>query len=227
MRGLLLWTAGFISLLIGHEAWSQHQVYDPLPPAGSAYIRFVNALDTELTVRLDAVPGQHLGVGLDQRVTAYFVVERVAGRNLPLDAQAGSRSGHLGVQAEPGSYVTMVLRRARGGDVEAIPIVDHSEFNQARARLSFYNATTDCVSAALALDPDGPAVFQDVNPGTVKTRSVNPVNARLSASCAGLPPASLALDGLEPGGVYSIWLMAPDGRSTAFLTRDTTAPWRP
>src|ERR1043165_460348 len=97
-----LWTAGFISLLIGREAWTQHPVYDPLPPAGSAYVRFVNALDTELTVRLDAVPGQHLGVGLDQRVTAYFVVERVTGRNLPLDAQAGSRSSHLGVQAEPG-----------------------------------------------------------------------------------------------------------------------------
>src|SRR3954453_7789212 len=102
MRGSL-WTAGFISLLIGRDARSQHQVYDPLPPAGSAYIRFVNALDTELTVRLDAVPGQHLGVVLDQRGTAYFVAERVAGRSLPLAAQAGSRSGHLGVKAEPGS----------------------------------------------------------------------------------------------------------------------------
>jgi hypothetical protein len=226
MRGLAC-TATIVVMLIGRGASAQQQVYDPLPPSGSAYVRFVNALGAELTLRPDFLPAQHLGTEPDQRVTTYFVVERVAGRNLSLDAQEGNRSGRSKLVVEAGSFVTVILAQAPSGGIDAIRVVDQADFNQTRARLSFYNATADCAAGALALDPDGPAVFQDVAPGAAKTRSVNPVDAQLRASCVGYPASSFALKGLEAGGMYSIWLMLPGGKPAAFVTRDTTARWRP
>lgn len=205
----------------------QGQVYDPQPPAGSAYMRFVNALDAELTLRPGFLPQRRLGTSPEQRVTAYLVVERVADRPLLLEAQAPSLTGRATLRAAPGSYVTVILHRALDGGIAASPVVDQAEFNRARARLSFYNATADCADARLSLAPDGTVIFQEVAPGAVKTRSVNPVSAELRGECGGQAAAPFALEGLEPGGTYSIWLMRPAGTTPiAFLGRDVTAPWR-
>jgi hypothetical protein len=211
----------------GRPAVAQNQVYDPLPPPGSAYVRFVNALAADLAITPDFLPAQHLGTAGGQRVTSYAVVERVAGRALALDAVAGGRSGHTALQAEAGSFVTVILEQGPANTIKVVPVVDRTDFNQSRARLSFYNATPDCADASLALDPGGPAVFQAVAPGTAKARTVNPVTAQVRAACTGQSAAPFALTGLEAGGMYSVWLMLADGQPTAFVNRDTTAPWRP
>jgi len=213
--------------LWGPSATAQNQVYDPLPPPGSAYVRFVNALGGAVVLRPDFLPPQQLGTASLQRVTQYLVVENVAGRNLVVDAQEGERSGRITLHAEPGSFVTVIVQQAAGQALTAVPVVDHTDFNQSRARLSFYNATPDCADASLVLEPSGPAVFQTVAPGTAKARTVNPVTATVRAACAGQAAEPFALSGLEAGGMYSIWLMFPDGHATAFVSRDTTARWHP
>jgi hypothetical protein len=211
----------------GRQAAAQNQVYAPLPPSGSAYVRFVNALAADLAITPDFLPAQHLGTAAAERVTSYAVVERVAGRTLALDAAAGGRSGHAALQVEPGSFVTLILEQGPAGTITMVRIVDRTDFNQSRARLSFYNATPDCADASLALEPSGPAVFQAVVPGTAKARTVNPVTAQVRATCAGQSAPPFALTGLEAGGMYSIWLMLADGQPIAFVDRDTTAPWQP
>jgi hypothetical protein len=220
------WLLAAALALGSRQAAAQNQVYDPLPPPGSAYVRFVSAVAAELAITPDFLPAQRLGPAVDSRVTSYGVVERVAGRDLVLDARAGDRVGHASVHAEPGSFLTVIVEAGPAGTVKIVPVVDRTDFNQSRARLSFYNATPDCADASLTLVPGGPAVFQAVPPGTAKARSVNPVTAQVQAVCAGQSAPPFALTGLEAGGMYSIWLMLLDGHATAFVNRDTTARWR-
>lgn len=201
-------------------------VYDPLPPAGSAYVRFVNALGGEVSLKPDFLPAQRLGTEPSQRVTPYAAVGGVAGRTLTLEASLAQKTGRATLKAEPGSYTTVILHRGEDGSLAATPVPDQAEFNRARARLSFYNAAPDCPEAGLGIE-GGPAVFEQVAPGTVKTRSVNPVTARLRATCGSQAAPPLALEGLEAGGMYSIWLMRTEGGIASFVTRDTTARWTP
>jgi hypothetical protein len=181
----------------------QAAVYDPLPPPGSAYVRFVNALGGELALKPDFLPAQRLGTEPAGRVTPYAVVEKVAGRSLRLEASLGGRSGQAALKAEPGSYVTVILHRAADGGVAATPVVDQPDFNRARARLSFYNAAPDCPAASLAIE-DGPVVFDGVAAGTAKARSVNPVTAQLKASCAAQAAP----------GVVAVWPISGAHRTT-------------
>ncbi len=206
---------------------AQNQVYDPLPPAGSAYVRFVNADAAAVSLKPDFLPAQSLGITPAQRVTSFLVVEKVAGRALVLDLQGAGRTGHVTLHAEPGAYVTVIVQPGKGSALDAVAVSDKSEFNQSRARLSFYNAAPACPQASLAIVPDGPVVFQDVATDAVKTRSVNPVTAQIRTSCADKASAPFALEGLEAGAMFSVWMMGDGVTPTSFLTRDVTAKWKP
>lgn len=208
---------------------SQAQVYDPEPPADSAYVRFVNTLGEEIALRPAFLPPQRLGTKPEERVTVYNVAPRVSGnREIVVEATAGRRTGRIVLRLQPKSFNTVLLQAQGEGTITATPIVDQADFNRARARLSFYNAAADCPDASVVLAPSGPAVFPPpVAPGAVATRTVQPVAAQLRAGCAGQVAPDLSLEGLEAGGMYSIWLMRPEGRGlVAFMGRDATARWR-
>lgn len=219
--GSLLFLTGF-----GGAATAQNQVYDPLPPAGSAYVRFVNAADSAITVKPDFVGVQLLGTAASQRVSPFMPIEKVAGRALSLEVQAGPRSVRASLKADAGSYVTVLIRFDPANGLVVVPVVDNTEFNQSRARLSFYSATS-CAAASLTIDPDGPVVFPNVAAGTAKARSVNPVTAKIHASCEGKPVPSIGLEGMEAGAMYSVWLMGAGVSPQSFLTRDVTAKYHP
>jgi len=46
--------AAFLAWNPTSTAWAQGQVYDPVPPRGSAYVRLVNVLPGEVTARPDS-----------------------------------------------------------------------------------------------------------------------------------------------------------------------------
>ena len=209
------------------RAQGEGAVYDPLPPPGSAFVRFVNATGSAVSVRPDFLPPQQLGTANAGRLTPYLVAERVAGRALGVAVQGGGKHGQTTLRAEPGSFVTVIVEPGEGASLAIAQIVDQTDFNQSRARLAFYNAMPGCASAAIMLASADTAVFQDVAPGAAKARSVNPVAAPVRALCGGEPAAALTLEGMEAGGMYSIWLMQPGPAALAFLARDTTAKWKP
>ncbi len=213
-------------------ASAQEALYGAQAPKGSAYIRFVNAVGAPVEAHPDFLPVQRLGIAPAERVGAYFVVERVAGRTLAVDIRSGGLSGHAELHAEPKAVLTIVLEQTASGGLAAQQIIDLAEFNQNRARLSFYNAAANCNAASLALDPGGQAVFKDVASGSAGARGVNPVNALVRAGCTDqaapfAAPAPVALAGMEAGSMFSVWLMTPGGQPTAFVTRDITTPYRP
>ncbi|TCH96855.1 ABC transporter permease [Roseococcus sp. SYP-B2431] len=207
------------------QALAQSQVYDPVPPRGSAYVRLVNGLVGEIQARPDFLPPQRLGTAPEQRVMAFTAVENVAGRQLRLEFQEGQARGSATFRVEPGSFNTILLHPAAGG-IGATAVVDTADFNQTRSRIAFYNVLPDCPAATLALLPSGPAVFEGVPALGTRARSVNPVTAQVRASCGARAAAPIALQGLEAGGMYSVWLMGSGSNVAGFVTRDTTARYQ-
>ena len=219
------WLA-LLPLLAAGSAAGQEALYGAQPPPGSAFVRFVNATAAPVDVRPSFAASHNLEIAGPARVTPYAVVEKVAGRSLPVDAQSAGGTAHATLTVAPDSFNT-VLVRDEGGKLSLTVVKDGAEFNQARARLSFYNATVACPAAVLALAPAGTAVFSDVDPGAVRTRSVNPVKAMVRASCKGQAAEDVMLENMEVGSSYSVWLMTPGGKATTFITRDTTLPYKP
>ncbi|WP_424810361.1 ABC transporter permease [Roseococcus sp. YIM B11640] len=207
--------------------FSQSQVYDAAPPRGSAYVRLVNGLPGEVSARPDFLPQQRLGTGVAERAMPFTVVENVANRQLRLEFQEGQRRGTATFRAEAGSFTTVLLHATADGNITATAITDAADFNRARSRLAFYNGLPDCPAAALTLLPSGPAVFEDVPSLQTRSRSVTPVEAQVRASCGTRNAAPVALQGLEAGGMYSVWLIGAGTNIGAFVTRDTTARYRP
>jgi len=228
MRRALCLAAGLLALFGVAEARAQGQVYDPVPPRGSAYLRIVNGVEGELNARPDFLPVQRLGSAPAQRAMPFTVVENVANRQLRVEFQEGQRRGQISLRIEAGSFVTLLVHRA-GDGLAATAITDVPDFNRARSRLAFYNGMPDCPAATLALFPAGPVIFEGVPVMSTRARSVNPVTAQIRASCGERAAAPVALEGLEAGGMYSIWLIGGGGGAApvAFLSRDTTAVYRP
>ena len=211
--------------LLSVPAAAQEALYGAQPPAGSAYVRFVNATAAPVVVASPVLPDQTLDTAA-HRVTPYSVVEKVAGHPLSLAVRSGGKSVSASLPLTPDGFATVLLRPSADGGVSATVAPDGAEFNQARARLSFYNATSSCAAGTLSVVPAGTAVFADVAPGANKNRSVNPVTATIRAACTGAAAPDLALGGMEIGGSYSVWLMQPSGTPLAFISRDTTLPYK-
>ncbi|MBE9605798.1 alginate O-acetyltransferase AlgF [Acetobacteraceae bacterium H6797] len=208
-------------------AMAQQILYEPVPPPGSAYLRFVNTLGAEVTVKPDFLAERRMGTAPEDRVGGFAVVEKVAGRQLRVELAAGTATGRASLTIEPGSFNTILIQPGPGGTLAALPVQDDTAFNQNRARLAFYNAIPGCADGSLMLEPGKQAVFQGVAPGKASARSVNPVTAQLLASCGGRSAPVFDLKGVEAGGMYSIWLMQPGGEPLAFVTRDRTLRWQP
>ncbi len=222
------WAAllALLSLAVSVPALGQEALYGAQPPPGSAFVRFANATGTAVEVQPSFLAASTLGTDNVSRVSAYGVVPAVAGKTLGLTIKAAGHSVQTNLKVAPDSFTTVLVREASPGQFAASAVTDGAEFNQARARLSFYNATQGCLAGTLALAPAGTAVFTDVAPGAVKTRSVNPVKAMVRASCTGQTAADVMLDNMEIGGSYSIWLMQPGGKPATFITRDKTLPFK-
>ena len=217
--------AAAAAIMWAGPAAAQTFLYEPSPPVGSAFVRFVNAAPFDVVVTPGFGPVETLRAAADGRVGAYRVAEDVAGRRLAFDVTQGGQVVHATIEAAAGSFVT-VLIEPQGASVQAVAVIDQTEFNQLRARLNFVNASA-CASASLALMPAGQKVFDGVARNTGRSRSVNPVAGRLQAGCSEGAAPEFALSGLEAGGQYSIWLMGAADRLEAFVSRDVTAPVRP
>ena len=207
-------------------ALAQREVYDPEPPRGSAYVRFVNAMPAEVEIRSDFAPGQRIGTENARRAGAYVVVEKVANRRLAVEIRSGGRSATATVSPPADGFMTILVHPGADGAPQVAGIAEEMNFNRARARLGFYNGVAGCSAASLRLHPDGPVIFTDVGPGQARNRSVNPVTADISATCMNRQAPPIKLEGLEAGQSHSVFLIARGDLLQLFLTRDVTTPPR-
>lgn len=208
-----------LSALAG-TARAQALLYDPEPPKGSAYLRVVNAASGAAHVEWNGTSFD-LGTAQDDRIGIYRVIENVQGRAIAVAYRQVGSDAHAELSLLPGSFTTLLLRT--GGAAAAV--TDDTQFNQVRAKLSFYNATATCKDARLKLGADGPVIFEGLAPGTARTRAVNPVDADVIASCGTDAAKTVTLQGMEAGARYSVWYLQTPSPS-AFLTRDQTQAWK-
>ena len=202
---------------------AQPMLYEQRLPDGFAFVRLASTLPGTAVVRPDFGEPVTLGEAGADRVSPYFVAEDVAGRPVKFQVTLGGTTTEVQAEVKGGGLNTVLLQR-EGDRVVAAAIADQGEYNQTRARVTFYNAVSGCPDGALMLDPSGQSVFTGVAPGSGRTRSLNPAQAVVRASCGTQRTPPVDLGRLQAGGLYSVWMMAPAGQPVAFLVQDRIAP---
>ncbi len=203
-------------------ALAQIALYEGRLPDGFAYVRFVNTTATALDLAPDFTDPITVGTDGPKRISQYHVVEAVAGKTLSVASGGGKASFKL----QPGKFHTFLITQP-GPLLAGTLMVDVTQYNQLRSKLSFYNATTDCAQAGLLLEPSGQSVFKSVASLSMQTRSINPVDeAKVHATCGPTKLAAIDLGELNAGGLYTVWLVNEGGKPTTFLAQDSIAPYQ-
>lgn len=205
-------------------ASAQPMLYAQRLPEGTVYVRLANGLAGAASIETGFAGQVSLGGDGGSRISPYFVAGESGGKPATLQVTTDGQTRPARFTPPTGSFVTVVLHPAEDG-IQAAVITDKPEYNQLKARLSFYNATPDCGGGALN-EASGRPVFSAVAANAGQSRSINPVAATVTAACASGKAPPLDLGRLEAGGQYSVWLMRLPGGLTAFLAHDTIAPPR-
>ena len=206
----------------GSPALAQPMLYEQRLPEGTGFVRLANATAGQITVKPDYDEATTLGTNGAERVSPFYVSEGIAGRPVRLQVTAGGRTVPVEVRLE-GSALNVVVIRGSGDVITAAAFQVRQLYEQQRAVLAFVNAVPDCANGAVALQPSGQSVMSGVGAMSAQNRAVAPAAAVVRASCASGAAPNLDLGRLQAGGLYSVWLMAPEGQPISFLARDTIA----
>ncbi len=219
---LTLIALGLLGLAV--RAQAQPLLYAQRLPEGTVYVRLVNALPAAASVQTDFAGKVELGADGANRLSPYFVAGNAGGKTVSMQVSEGGKTATAKFEPKSGTFITVVLHPDPSG-VSAAIVTDKPEYNQLRARLSFYNATSDCAAGSLS-EQVGRPVFNNMPPDSGQARSINPVTATVTAACGGGKAPPLSLGQLEAGGLYSVWMMRPSGQLLSFVAHDTIAPPR-
>ncbi len=188
------------------------KLYAPQAPAGSSYVRVVNA--SGKNARIEFV---HKTDTLDAHkiVTDYRVVNASGELQINVNGTA-----LVPVKITPDSFNTIILDRNNHLNV----IVDTTENrNDLKAELRFYNIVPTC-HGALALE-NGPVIFEQTNFGESKKRTINPVKANVIASCDTTSSKPYTLPPLKSGDRTSIFLIGDSKQPRLIVQLDATEPY--
>ena len=208
---------------VGGAVRAQPMLYAQHLPEGTVYIRLASALADAATVSTDFAGDVSLGAAGASRISPYFIAGQAGGKTVTLKVTEAGKTASTTIQPKSGTFITVVLHDG-GPGVSAAVITDKPEYNQLKARLTFYNASSDCNAGSLVTG--GRPVFSGVGADRGQARSLNPVSAIVIAACGVDKAQPLDLGKLEDGGLYSVWMMRLGGQLTAFMAHDTIEPPR-
>ena len=179
-------------------------LYDPEPPANSAFVRVINAGTGEVKAGIDAVA---YGAVAGQNASAYRVIPQGAHK-----LSAGAANKEVNVLAK--RFYSVVVN---GSDVTVLE--DPANPGQTKASLAIYNLSK-ISSIALKTDDGKTTVVDGVAPGTVKSQAVNAIKVGLAAFNGSNKIASFPAVQLERGSTYSTIVFS---ESKAVWVRSSTA----
>jgi alginate O-acetyltransferase complex protein AlgF len=185
-------------------------LYDPAPPANSAFVRFVDAKQS------GAASGTIGSVALDVDADGVspFVVVPAGQHDLALRDAKGD------VSLEAGNYYTVVFNEA--GQSEPVVIKDEVLDNPAKAGLHFYNLTGE-PALSLTAPAQKVVLFENVAPGEMKYRPVGAVAVTLAIEAGGKPVADVGEVKLERRAAKSVLAMAGADGVHAVVVDNTIA----
>lgn len=163
-------------------ASAQDGLYDPAPPANSAFVRVLNAPSGTLGGKaVSAEKGA---------ASAYVIIPQG-----DFEAKVGTVSGKLKVEA--GNFYSVVVS---GGKL--VLLKDQAAENRAKALLTVYNLTKNSLDLKTA---DGKTtVLKDVKAGESGSRAVNGITVDLSAFAGSKAVGTVKGVKLERGSAYAL-----------------------
>ena len=210
----VLYRLVFTPILVGWSAAVSAQstglLYDPEPPADSAYVRVIHAARSgPIDVWVD---GRSRSLKLGAGEASDFMVLSAGKHTLALHP-AGKQVAHLTTTLEVirGQASTLAFT-ALQADSKPIVFEDKANSNKLKALLSIYHLAGK-VEPVDVLTVDGNTkVFSSVAYGTSAAIQVNPINIDLITTKIGdkLPQARTSLS-MSPGGTYSVLLLPGEG----------------
>lgn len=212
--------AAVVCGMITSEAAAQEigKLYATRPPAGSAFVRIAAATELGETTKL-AVNTTPVALARNEIASRYVV----APANKALAIVVAGSSIKSTLTPLPGRFYTIAIAPAGKDWVERVIDEGTGNSNDLKAELRFFNLAADC-KASLRIE-DGPQVFEAINPGELKSRTINPVQARLRADCDGAG-SGVELPQLKPGDHYSLFLRKTGSNVTLSGQFDETEPYR-
>lgn len=196
-RSLLVGALALAASILLPKAMAQDGLYEPSPPADSAFVRVLNAPAASIGPKRVAAPAGG--------ASAYVVAPQGE-----VTVQAGGRTQKFSVQA--GRFYSVAVR----GDRLAL-LVDPPAENRAKALLVLYNLGG---AAGLALKTaDGKtAVIEGVKSGASGSRAVNGVTVDLAVFAGPKKLGTLPGVKLERGRAYAVVVTSGGVTLTASTT---------
>lgn len=219
-------TASFILTFAATSAHGEDALYGDQPARNAVFVRFVNALDTAVSIKSDLLPPLDIKTEDKDRVSPYQAVDAGKVASLTLTAKANGTEASDKISLRAGTRISIVLRQD-GQRLRVTALTARSESSQSRIVLSFMNAAPACGVTSLKLEPSNATIFADVPVDGERWRRINAVSARVGAACSDLGVANVKLERLEAGSAYSLWLLMLHGHPTLILGADTLPTWHP
>lgn len=190
-------------------AWAQSTglLYDPEPPANSAYVRVALATrDGAVDVSVDGRPRiRKLAAG---EASEYMVLAE--GKHTIVLHPAGKTATYLTTSLDvvKGRAMTVAFNALRP-DASPMIFEDKANANKLKALLAVYHLDSGAGSLDVLTADGSTKVFAGMVPGASAAVPVNPIRVELMSAKAGdtKPQARVAL-AMAPGGTYSVLLTA-------------------
>ena len=173
----------FLAFACSTAVLAQTGLYDPAPPANSAFVRVLNTPTATLSDKV---------VTADKGAASVYVI-------IPqgdLIAKVGNITSKLKVEA--GKFYSVV-----SSGTTLTLITDQAADNKAKALLTIYNLSKSA-SVDLKTADGKTAVVSGVKPGTSGSRAVNGITVELAAFTGTKVLGSLKSVSLERGSAYAI-----------------------
>ncbi|WP_322996994.1 hypothetical protein [Castellaniella sp.] len=172
-----------------------------LPPAGSVYVRVVNATNRPLDASLAGQVNLHLPPNGASMVSGYYPVDGNALLSLSADQQTLSAD-----PAPPGtSFISLLVLEGSEG-LHTRTIADKGvAADGLKAELAVYNLIPGC-TAQIALE-SGQSVFTDIDFESRNVRAINPVSTGLVGRCDAQKSSVFMLQNLKSGDHFSLFLI--------------------
>ena len=165
MKNLLILLSTLL-LSFGTASANDDELYDPAPPADSAFVRVVNAASG--VVKAPAVVGSYNYGELEYpKISDYHIIKQ--GEHT---VTVGGVSEKMTIEA--GAYYTIALTDS----LKLAQLKDELLSNPAKSRVYFYNFS-DSANGALVASDHGKAIFENVAVNGADSREVNALKLNL------------------------------------------------
>ncbi|MEW6444696.1 MAG: alginate O-acetyltransferase AlgF [Pseudomonadota bacterium] len=177
----LLLGAALLTLFSTAHA-DQPMLYPTGPAEDASFVRFVDGLDTPLSV----IASKDARIELTPAASSTTWMPVKARSPLGATLQQGGQGKKIEVSVQPSEFVTVaaVYEGASGWRTETARETP-TDFSAHKVSLGLMNLASECASASVKVAGREIAIVEDVAPRAIKRRQINPVALSVELYCQG------------------------------------------